>query len=88
MQQENSPWTATAATDPAEVGRVQVRFAYQKIAGEETPNIYSLEPHLVEGSALPDQSIKMDSLSEYVPGWGTSAVATSPWMKTLETKGE
>ncbi|MDR0136962.1 sugar ABC transporter substrate-binding protein [Metabacillus idriensis] len=88
MQQENSPWTATAATDPAEVGRVQVRFAYQKIAGEETPNIYSLEPHLVEGSNLPEQSIKMDSLSEYVPGWGTSTVATSPWMKTLETKGE
>ena len=36
MQKENSPWTATAATDPAEVGKVQVRF-YTKIAGEQTP---------------------------------------------------
>ncbi len=31
MQKENSPWSATAATDPAEVGKVQVRFLYKKL---------------------------------------------------------
>ena len=66
---------------------MQVRFAYQKIAGENTPNIFSLEPHLVERSSLPEQSIKMTSLSEHVPGWGQSNVATSPWMEGLEEKG-
>jgi simple sugar transport system substrate-binding protein len=84
IQQENSPWVATTATDPAEVGRVQVRFAYQKIAGEQTPNIYSLEPHLVKRSDLPNQTITMNQLGDYVTGWGESKVAYSPWMKTLE----
>jgi simple sugar transport system substrate-binding protein len=84
IQQENSLWVATTATDPAEVGRVQVRFAYQKIAGEQTPNIYSLEPHLVKRSDLPNQTITMNQLGDYVTGWGESKVAYSPWMKTLE----
>lgn len=86
IQQPNSPWVATTATDPAEVGRVQVRFAYQKIAGEKTPNIYSLEPHLVKRSDLPNTSITMNELHNYIPGWGQSNVAVSPWMKTLEEK--
>ncbi|MED0686015.1 sugar ABC transporter substrate-binding protein [Anoxybacillus ayderensis] len=84
IQQPNSPWVATTATDPAEVGRVQVRFAYQKIAGEKTPNIYSLEPHLVKRSDLPDQQVSMGELHNYISGWGQSNVAVSPWMKTLE----
>jgi simple sugar transport system substrate-binding protein len=84
IQQNNSPWVATTATDPAEVGRVQVRFAYQKIAGEKTPNIYSLEPHLVKKSDLPNEQISMNELGEYIVGWGQSNVAVSPWMKALE----
>nr|WP_220129255.1 sugar ABC transporter substrate-binding protein [Anoxybacillus calidus] len=84
IQQNNSPWVATTATDPAEVGRVQVRFAYQKIAGEKTPNIYSLEPHLVKKSDLPNEQISMKQLGEYIEGWGKSNVAVSPWMKALE----
>jgi len=84
IQQANSPWIATTATDPAEVGRVQVRFAYQKIAGEKTPNIYSLEPHLVKRADLPNEQVSMDELNNYIQGWGQSNVAYSPWMKTLE----
>jgi simple sugar transport system substrate-binding protein len=84
IQQNNSPWAATTATDPAEVGRVQVRFAYQKIAGEKTPNIYSLEPHLVKKSELPSEQISMQQLGEYIEGWGKSNVAVSPWMTALE----
>lgn len=86
IQQPNSPWVATTATDPAEVGKVQVRFAYQKLAGEKTPNIYSLEPHLVKRSSLPKQSIKMTNLHEYISSWGESNVAISPWMEALEEK--
>jgi len=84
IQQANSPWVATTATDPAEVGRVQVRFAYQKIAGEKTLNIYSLEPHLVKRADLPNEQVSMNELNNYIQGWGQSNVAYSPWMKTLE----
>ncbi|WP_347552045.1 sugar ABC transporter substrate-binding protein [Pseudalkalibacillus hwajinpoensis] len=89
MQKENSPWVSSAATDPAEVGRVQVRFVYQKIAGEETPEIFSLDPHLVKQSDLPEETISMDALGKYVDDWGSSEAATSPWMEKLteqETK--
>jgi len=88
IQQPNSPWVATTATDPAEVGRVQVRFAYQKIAGEKTPNIYSLEPHLVKKADLPNKQISMGELHQYITGWGQSNVAISPWMKSLEEQGK
>ncbi|WP_408009894.1 sugar ABC transporter substrate-binding protein [Pseudalkalibacillus sp. A8] len=88
IQKENSPWVATAATDPSEVGRAQVRFLYQKAAGEETPSIYSLDPHLVKQSDLPDQTISMDEIGEYVNGWGSSDAGVSPWMKALEEKAE
>lgn len=83
MQKDNSPWLSSAATDPAEVGRVQVRFAYQKIAGEETPEIFSLDPHLVKQSDLPDETISMSELGNYVDDWGSSDAAISPWMEKL-----
>ncbi|WP_240371773.1 sugar ABC transporter substrate-binding protein [Anoxybacteroides rupiense] len=88
IQQPDSPWVATTATDPAEVGRVQVRFAYQKIAGEKTPSIYSLEPHLLKKTDLPNQQVTMGDLHQYITGWGQSNVALSPWMKTLEEQGK
>ncbi|MBC6974976.1 sugar ABC transporter substrate-binding protein [Bacillus sp. Xin] len=84
MQKENSPWAATTATDPAEVGKVQVRFLYKKIAGEHTPDIYSLDPYLVKKNSLPTESITMEQLSKYISGWGNSKDAYSPWMNKLE----
>lgn len=83
MQKDKSPWLSSAATDPAEVGRVQVRFAYQKIAGEETPEIFSLDPHLVKQSDSPDETISMSELGNYVDDWGSSDAAISPWMEKL-----
>jgi simple sugar transport system substrate-binding protein len=84
MQGKNSPWQATAATDPADVGKMQVRFLYQKIAGEETPQVYSVQPHLVKKEVLPVSKVSMNEMSKYVEGWGKSDVAKSPWMKTLK----
>ncbi|PPA69861.1 sugar ABC transporter substrate-binding protein [Jeotgalibacillus proteolyticus] len=84
MQAENSPWVATAATDPAEVGSVQVRFLYQKIAGEETPAIYALDPSVVTQDQLPEEAVTMANISEHIPNWGQSNVAYSDWMKALE----
>jgi simple sugar transport system substrate-binding protein len=84
IQKNNSPWTATTATDPAEVGKVQARFLYQKVAGEKTPEVYSLEPYLVKKEQLPSQPVTMDQLSEHIAGWGASKAAYSPWMNKLE----
>ncbi|MDG4658165.1 sugar ABC transporter substrate-binding protein [Ectobacillus antri] len=84
IQKENSPWAATAATNPAEVGRIQTRFLYQKVAGEKTPDVYSLEPYLVKKDQLPSEVVTMDGLEKYIPGWGTSQAAYSPWMSKLE----
>lgn len=84
MQETNSPWTATAATDPADVGKLQVRFLYQKAAGEETPQIYSVQPHLVEKEDLPNTKVSMSEIGKYVDGWGKSDAATSPWMENLK----
>lgn len=84
MQEENSPWTSTAATDPADVGKLQVRFLYQKIAGEETPQIYSVQPHLVEKEDLPKSKVSMSDVGKYVDGWGQSDAGTSPWMEKLK----
>ncbi|TFD99967.1 sugar ABC transporter substrate-binding protein [Jeotgalibacillus sp. R-1-5s-1] len=86
MQAENSPWVTTAATDPAEVAAVQVRFLYQKIAGEETPSIYSLDPSVVNVSDLPDEPVTMANVGEFIEGWGSPNVARSPWMDALEAK--
>ncbi len=52
--------------------------------GEQTPDIYSLEPYLVKKSSLPKENITMDQLSKYINGWGDSKDAYSPWMKKLE----
>jgi simple sugar transport system substrate-binding protein len=86
IQEKDSPWKASAATDPADIGRVQTRFLYQKIAGEPTPKYFSLDPHLVKKEKLPDTPINMNQLSDYVDGWGKSDAAISPWMPVLETK--
>ncbi|WP_396128746.1 sugar ABC transporter substrate-binding protein [Exiguobacterium mexicanum] len=81
MQEDGSPWKVTAATDPAEIGRIQVRYAYQKLAGEETPSIHSVDPYLVDRDVLPDEKVTMDDLGQYVPNWGASDAAWSDWMK-------
>jgi simple sugar transport system substrate-binding protein len=86
IQEKESPWKASAATDPADIGRVQTRFLYQKIAGEPTPKYFSLDPHLVAKDKLPDTPINMTQLGEYVDGWGKSDAAISPWMPVLESK--
>ncbi|WP_124727604.1 sugar ABC transporter substrate-binding protein [Staphylospora marina] len=84
MQAPNSPWKATAATDPADVGRLQVRFLYQKIAGEPVPQVYSVQPHLVEQRLLTsDQPVSMQDIGKYIPGWGQSQAGWSPWMNKL-----
>src|SRR5690606_7867287 len=71
MQEENSPWEATAAVDPSAIGRLQAETVFKKINGEEVQDNVKLNPVLVKREDLPkDKQIKMEDLAQYVEGWG------------------
>jgi simple sugar transport system substrate-binding protein len=70
MQAKNSPWKASAAVNPASVGEKQVDLLLKKISGQEIPRYYSFDPVLVKQTDLPNQTINMDQLSQYVEEWG------------------
>ena len=54
---ENSPWVATAGTDPANVGRVAVRAAALLAAGETVDPQIVVNPALITQQFLRDNSI-------------------------------
>ncbi|RCW51016.1 sugar ABC transporter substrate-binding protein [Paenibacillus prosopidis] len=86
MQEENSPWAATAAVDPKMIGAVNVRLLAKKIAGEETPAAYSLDAALIDQESLKKSSspVNMVSLADIIPGWGTTDAFEEEWMKALK----
>lgn len=86
MQEENSPWKYTAAVDPKLIGAVNMRILAKKIAGEETPATYDLEPSLISQESLQksDSPVNMVNLSDVVDGWGVSSAFEEEWMKTLK----
>jgi len=84
IQKENSPWAASAAVDPADIGRIQVRYAYQKINGENPEEHIVLEPIFIDASKLPDEAVTTNELNEYVEGWGVSDQGYSSSLKELE----
>lgn len=81
IQDPASPWVASAAVDPKDIGRVQVRYAYQKLHGDDTEDNVVLQAVLVERDALPDEQVSTDDLSKYVEGWGGSKQGIQEWMK-------
>ncbi len=83
FQAEDSPWVAASATNPTDIGQVQARLAYQKVAGETVPSGVSIEPRLILKSYLPKEPISFSDLGKYVPGWGNSDAAKSTWMEAL-----
>lgn len=86
MQEENSPWVATAAVDPKMIGAVNVRLLAKKLAGEETPAAYSLEAALIDQATLAGASepVNMTTLADIIPGWGTTDAFEEAWMKSAK----
>lgn len=84
IQEENSPWVASAAVDPKDIGRIQVRYAYQKINGDETPERVKLEPGFVTKEALPKEQITTADLHQYIEGWGKSEQGYTDELKKIE----
>lgn len=86
MQEENSPWVATAAVDPKMIGAVNVRLLAKKLAGEETPATYDLDAALITQADLAksEETVNMATLANIIPGWGTTDAFEEAWMKDLK----
>jgi simple sugar transport system substrate-binding protein len=80
IAEPGSPWVATAATDPSNVGRVAVRAAALLVAGEQVDHALKVPPALVTQKQLRDASIaNVEQLVTAVPALTTPAVARVPW---------
>lgn len=86
IQDKTSPWVASAAVDPKDIGRIQVRYLYQKIKGEKTEDKVVLDPVFVTREELPEEKVTTDQLYNYVEGWGKSQQGYTDWLKQLEEK--
>ncbi|QYR19915.1 sugar ABC transporter substrate-binding protein [Paenibacillus sp. sptzw28] len=86
IQDPASPWVASAAVDPKSIGRVQVRYLYQKFHGDKTEDIVVLSPSFVKREDLPKPPEKVNTaqLDKYVKGWGSSEQGNTEWLKQLE----
>lgn len=84
IQDPKSPWIASAAVDPKDIGRVQVRFLYQKLHGEKTPDKVVLDSIFVSRDQLPATQVSTADLSQHVKGWGGSEQGYTDWLKQLE----
>ncbi|WP_372008446.1 sugar ABC transporter substrate-binding protein [Paenibacillus chitinolyticus] len=85
IQDANSSWIASAAVDPKDIGRIQVRYLYQKLHGDQTPEKVVLEPVFVSRDQLPkDKKVTTAELSQYVQGWGNSQQGYTDWLKEAE----
>ena len=84
IQNDNSPWVASAAVDPKDIGRIQVRYLYQKISGGNVEEKVVLEPVFVEASKLPEETVTTSELSDYIEGWGASDQGYTDELKELE----
>nr|WP_231891292.1 sugar ABC transporter substrate-binding protein [Paenibacillus swuensis] len=84
LQDPKNPWVASAAVDPTDIGRIQVRYLYQKLHGDTTEDKIVLEPVFVSRDQLPSEPVTTETLSEHVPGWGGSEQGYTDWLKELE----
>ena len=81
MREPGSSWAATAATNPAVVGRVSVRALAMLLAGEDPGRNLIVPPTLITQAQLRDADIKdMESLGTKLPQFYRADVALPAWM--------
>ena len=72
----SSPWVATAATDPANVGAVTVRAAYLKATGGTVDSAIEVPPALITQDVLRSKRITtVPDLVKAFPGLSTPTIA-------------
>lgn len=81
MTREGSPWVATIATDPANVGRVAVRAAALKVNGDPIDREVLITPTVVTQDFLRSNQIKtLGQLRAKLPDLDTKDTATAAWI--------
>jgi len=83
MQEENSPWKACVAVHFENVGIQGVRLLAKKLHGDETPEVFNLDPSLVPSDQLTEDATVLN-LSEIVDGYGVFDINWEPWMEELQ----
>ena len=84
MTAENSPWKATAATDPNAIGAAVVRTMLLHLAGELDENEYQFPGVLVTQDFLKDNGVaNMDDLRSALPALGLSEVMAADWIPVV-----
>jgi len=87
MIKPNSPWAATAATNPAAIGAVSVRALAKKIAGEKLDHDITIPPMLFTQQMLKDSGVKtMKQLRDKFPKFNHVERAMAPWIP-VDKKG-
>ena len=77
----NSPWVATAATNPSVVGEASVRGLAQLIAGQDPGHSILIQPTLVTKKDLVDNNIKtIEELQAKFPAFKDSDAAKAAWI--------
>ncbi|GFN30636.1 sugar ABC transporter substrate-binding protein [Paenibacillus xylaniclasticus] len=84
IQDPTGPWVASAAVDPKDIGRVQVRYLYQKLHGDTTDESVVLDAVVVKRDELPTEAVNTTQLGEYVQGWSGRTLGITDWMTELE----
>ena len=87
MIKPDSPWAATAATNPAAIGAVSVRAIALKIAKMKVPHEILIPPKLFTAEALRKEGIKnMKQLRAKFPEFNSVDLLTYPWIP-VDKKG-
>ncbi len=87
MIKPDSPWAATAATNPAAIGAVSVRAIALKIAGIDVPKDILIPPMLFTAKDLRKMNIKnMKQLRKKFPEFNSVDLLTYPWIP-IDKKG-
>lgn len=84
MTEAGSPWKATAATDPSNVGAVVARAAIAAAAGVDMPSKMVIPAALITQKMLRDQNVtNMDELRVALPQLSTPDFLGAPWIATV-----
>ena len=84
MTNENSPWKATAGTDPNAIGAAVVRTMFLHLAGQLDENEYQFPGVLITRDFLLENSIaNMDDLRSKLPALSLTEVMAADWIPVV-----
>jgi|TARA_B110000259_G_scaffold59435_1_gene70250 simple sugar transport system substrate-binding protein len=84
MTNENSPWKATAGTDPNAIGAAVVRTMFLHLAGELDENEYQFPGVLITRDFLLENNIaNMDDLRSSLPALSLTEVMAADWIPVV-----